>query len=173
MLGMRELRRRLATHTHERELGTVYIGDIMLWEHPISRIPRGWFLCNGQTVNGLVLPDMRDRYPRGADGVTYTVGQTGGQLSFAYAHVHANTLGTDSQGAHTHSASTGGPSAPYANVDTSGGDGYANQDHTHSATSDSQGASAHTVSGAMASGGSASISIQPPTFVAAFICRVM
>jgi len=42
------------------------IGIISLWYGSVATIPTGWSLCNGQTVNGKVTPDLRDRFVVGA-----------------------------------------------------------------------------------------------------------
>lgn len=67
-------------------------GMIMLWSGSQASIPSGWALCDGS--NGT--PDLRNRFVAGA-GSTYAVGASGGATSSA----------TDSQGAHTHTGTTG------------------------------------------------------------------
>jgi microcystin-dependent protein len=74
--------------------GTVPVGGIIMWSGTIANVPSGWALCNGQTVNGKVTPDLRDRFVIGA-GNTYAVGTTGGgtnvtlTVSQMPAHTHA------------------------------------------------------------------------------------
>lgn len=58
--------------------GTIPVRGIIMWSGSISEIPTGWALCNGQTVNGIPTPDMRDRFVVGA-GRNYSVGSTGGE----------------------------------------------------------------------------------------------
>ena len=60
--------------------GIVPIGGIIMWSGTIAAIPSGWALCNGQTVNGKITPDLRDRFVIGA-GNTYAVGSTGGSTN--------------------------------------------------------------------------------------------
>ena len=55
-------------------------GVIVMWSGNTNTIPTGWALCNGQTVNNLTTPDLRNRFIIGA-GSTYTAGQTGGATS--------------------------------------------------------------------------------------------
>jgi len=57
--------------------GVIPVGGIIMWGGTIAAIPPGWALCNGQTVNGNVTPDLRDRFIVGA-GASYPVANTGG-----------------------------------------------------------------------------------------------
>jgi hypothetical protein len=60
----------------------VPVGGIIMWSGPIATIPAGWALCNGQTVNGKVTPDLRSRFVVGADTTgTYTTGARGGEAT--------------------------------------------------------------------------------------------
>lgn len=38
--------------------GAVPFYVIVIWHGPIEEIPLGWYLCNGQTVNGYQLPNL-------------------------------------------------------------------------------------------------------------------
>jgi len=86
-------------------------GGVIMWSGAATNIPLGWQLCDG-TNNA---PDLRDRFIVGA-GRSYSVGTTGGAASSS----------TDSQGAHSHTGSTG-PGGAYSTT----------------LTSDSQGSHAH------------------------------
>ena len=55
----------------------VPVGCILMWSGSTGDIPTGWALCNGQTVNGKVTPNLCDRFIVGAGG-NYAVGATGG-----------------------------------------------------------------------------------------------
>ena len=57
--------------------GIAPIGSIIMWSGEPNNIPDGWALCNGQTKNGHVTPDLRDRFIVGA-GLNYSVGAKGG-----------------------------------------------------------------------------------------------
>jgi hypothetical protein len=83
---------RLATTAFVRDI--VPAGIIAMWSGLVANIPSGWVLCNGS--NGT--PDLRDRFIVGA-GSTYSPGATGGSTA-------AST--TSSNGAHTHTGTTGG-----------------------------------------------------------------
>jgi microcystin-dependent protein len=69
-------------------------GVITMWSGSVATIPSGWVICDG--TNGT--PDLRNRFIVGA-GSTYAVGATGGSTA-------AST--TSSNGAHTHTGTTGG-----------------------------------------------------------------
>lgn len=104
-----------------------------------------WHICNGETVNGVVTPDLRDRFIVGA-GNSYSAGATGGTASHehTYTDVPSHTHAMASAGAHAHSvyhngtgsarwevdeareAGAQGPSGPV--TDTAGG-------HTHTISS--------------------------------------
>jgi microcystin-dependent protein len=79
--------------------GTIPLGGIIMWSG--STPPVGWALCNGQTVSGVVTPDLRGRFVIGAGtytessgSYTYNVGNTGGEAKHAMTvaempkHVH-------------------------------------------------------------------------------------
>jgi microcystin-dependent protein len=57
--------------------GTIPIGGIIMWSGALNAIPAGWALCNGQTSNNRVTPNLQDRFVVGA-GSSYGVGATGG-----------------------------------------------------------------------------------------------
>jgi len=38
------------------------LGVICMWSGFLANIPKGWSLCNGQTVNSIVTPDLRGRF---------------------------------------------------------------------------------------------------------------
>ena len=54
--------------TTEYEIvGTLPPGAIIIWYGSIRDIPKNWYLCNGQTANGKVTPDLRARFVIGAE----------------------------------------------------------------------------------------------------------
>ena len=154
-------------------------GMIMAWYGDLAAPPVGWAVCDGTQGT----PDLRNRFIVGA-GSTYAVGATGGGVTTAYTptgdvsvptftgdalagHTHdEGTLGADSNGAHTHTFTSGAPSATTA-VQTGVADVDVGSDtHTHSGTTDSDGAHTHTVTGTTSStsGGTPSGTISQPTF---------
>jgi len=103
------------------------VGSVKSWLRPtaITPLPGGWLICDGTTVvdssspfNGLALPDLRARFPRGHATLTnanfgadinYFAGGTipsGGAdlVDLAHSHTsptHTHTLSTDAS-LHTH-----------------------------------------------------------------------
>ena len=87
-------------------------GFIGLWSGAANAIPSGWYLCNGS--NGT--PDLRGRFVVGYNNndSLFDVDDTGGSKDAVLVshthnlqnHVHGINLGTDSQGAHTHTYSS-------------------------------------------------------------------
>lgn len=57
--------------------GTIPIGGIIMWSGALNAIPAGWALCNGQTSNNRVTPNLQNRFIVGA-GAAYGIGATGG-----------------------------------------------------------------------------------------------
>jgi hypothetical protein len=102
--------------------GTIPIGCIVMWygsstTSPViidtisyPGIPTGWALCDGSTVNGLMTPDLRERFIVGAGGDNSTVSgttgynprDTGGSndaiVVSHYHDVHTKYLGTLTSG---------------------------------------------------------------------------
>lgn len=59
-------------------------GGIIMWSGAVNNIPTGWRLCDGTDVNGVAVPDLRERFIVGAggnnpdvDGNGYNVDDTG------------------------------------------------------------------------------------------------
>lgn len=118
------------------------LGVILIWYGSENCIPRGWVVCNGQTYNGYVTPDLRGRFILGAGqgfGLTNRIpGQTGGEetvtlvLAQIPSHNHGdsggNTTTTSTNGLHDHAATA------------------ANEDlHTHPGTTNVSGQHTHTI----------------------------
>lgn len=117
------------------------LGVILIWYGSENCIPRGWVVCNGQTYNGYVTPDLRGRFILGAGqgfGLTNRIpGQTGGEetvtlvLAQIPSHNHGdsggNTTTTSTNGLHNH-------------VATANNTGL----HTHTGTTDFDGLHTHT-----------------------------
>ena len=80
--------------------GTVPIGGIIMWSGEATKLPSGWFLCNGS--NGT--PDLRNRFVVGAGtgSSSYPVGKTGGAEKV--------TLKKDEIPSHSHMFSSAGAS---------------------------------------------------------------
>ena len=77
----------------------VPIGGIIMWSG--VTIPSSWALCNGQTVNGQVTPNLQNKFIVGA-GSAYAVAATGGSADATLvSHSHTGTTGGQSAD-HTH-----------------------------------------------------------------------
>jgi len=75
-------------------------GLIVLWYGAIGDIPSGWQLANG---TGTI--DLRNQFPVGAGSVFYSVGDTGGSVSFTPAgqiDVAGHALTTSEMAGHVH-----------------------------------------------------------------------
>ena len=105
--------------------GVVPVGGIIMWSGTGSStaVPTGFTLCDGNggtAVNGITIPDLRDKFIVGANAVTgsdsiypgVSMNQTGGSANAVLpSHTHTQTGGTtnDDGGAHVPgSPSSGG-----------------------------------------------------------------
>lgn len=134
--------------------GTIPLGGIIMWSG--ATVPAGWAICDGNTVNGRVTPDLRGRFILGTgSGIGLTprsLGQTGGE--------EQHTLTIAEMPAHTHNFR-----AFHANFGHSGG-------ATEGSTRD-DGDGAFMDGGAVQSaGGSQPHNNMPPFYALAFIMRV-
>jgi hypothetical protein len=136
-----------------------------------------WHLCNGQTVNGIVLPNLLDKFIIGA-GSTYTLGQAVGAATINLYHSHG--LGTLAVTSHTlpnHIHSKGGLTTQQPALGETIPDRYgtvgdvvviALSEHHHVLTGDmgnptTNPSMTHTLTGALANALSATQSIIPPS----------
>lgn len=69
------------------------IGGIIMWSGLNADIPPGWTPCVGGTVNGIAVPDLRDRFIVGS-GSTFTTGNTGGTNGTIGGHSHGGSTGS-------------------------------------------------------------------------------
>ncbi len=127
--------------------GTIPVGGIIMWSGATNSIPTGWALCDGATHDGILTPDLRNRFIVGI-GTSYTNGQTGGEAT----HV----LTTTEMPAHTHSLTTKSTTEGYAAVEASHG-------YWKNTTSDSTGSA----------GGNAAHENRPPFYALAYIMRTL
>lgn len=132
-------------------------GAIIMWSGSTSNLPKGFHLCDGTTVNGVVCPDLRGRFIAGyksGDTEFGTVGDTGGAKT--------KTLSKNNMPEHTHDV-TFQADITTANSNTQGNQvvrGYAPSYGYVHVTSGSQGAGE-------------SFSILPPYYVLAYIIKVI
>lgn len=136
---------------------------IIMWDEPISEIPNGWVICDGN--NGT--PNLLDRMPKMVPDGSTDPGATGGtdsaSMSSSQMPSHSHT-GSTSGGGHGHSYGVNtetydyGESGPWL-----GGSG-------DSTTSDSAGSHSHT--GSLNSTGSGSaLENRPEYYEVAYIMK--
>lgn len=140
------------------------INAIVAYSGGSATLPSGWYVCNGGTVSGTVLPDLRSKFIYGAS-VDSDLAVTGGTVD------HTHTSGnTSTDGSHTHSvsATTSGPSSSVSVGTTIGGVAAASSGHVHSINANTQsgGSHYHTV------GTSGSASNLPPYIKLYYITRL-
>ena len=125
------------------------IGGIIMWSGSVNNIPTKWAICNGATVNGIVTPDLRNRFVIGA-GENYGVNATGGSKdAVVISHNHTGTTSTESQ-SHTHSGTTSTESRSHTHSGTTGDNSVG---HTHGGSTGTQSAN-HNHGGSANSAGS-------------------
>ena len=97
--------------------GEVPIKGVIMWSGSVSSIPTHWSLCNGQTVNGHVTPDLRNRFVVGAwsdsadsNWPNLSPNHTGGS---ANAVVVSHNHSTNSTGSHGHGVTDPGHTHTY------------------------------------------------------------
>ena len=103
--------------------GMVPLGAILMWSGTGSStaVPTGFTLCDGNggtAVNGITIPDLRDKFIVGANAVTgsdstypgLSMNQTGGSANAVLlSHTHTQTGGsTDDDGGNNTPGSAGG-----------------------------------------------------------------
>ena len=97
------------------------LGSIGMWLGTLANIPADWQVCDGTNDT----PDLRDKFIKTIN-TTGELEDTGGSNT----HTHTQVSHTHvAAGTHTHSGSTGGPSATTNR--SPGSDNYATENHTH------------------------------------------
>ena len=84
-----------------------YQGSIIMWNN--DKPPPGWYICNGESYNGIQTPDLSGRFIMGSgqynDSTNYTLGQTGGAetitLLAAQMPKHSHTISYSRQNSET------------------------------------------------------------------------
>lgn len=160
-------------------------GEIIMWSGTLSghypvdpdtaAANTAWHICNGDTENGVVTPNLQDQFVIAA-GSTYTAGSSGGAATKDLSHTHGDgTLGTSTASNHTHSFSGNtGTEAPIDDTFTTllSGSGGKMHRHSFSGNTGSNGSHSHTISGTTDSGGSATQDIMPPYYALTYLCYV-
>jgi hypothetical protein len=117
------------------------IGAVVAYFRAVATIPAGWHVCDGETYDGTVTPDLRGMFVYGSTDAGDHLG-TGG----AATHTHTNP-NTESVSGHTHSASGSTGTSGVNNNVGSGAFPAATGSHTHTynISTQSDGSHAHTV----------------------------
>jgi microcystin-dependent protein len=83
--------------------GSVPRGVIMMWSG--TTIPDGWALCNGQTVSGMITPNLQGRFVIGTN-TSYPINLSGGNATYtltaANIPTHSHTASGTNNVSHTH-----------------------------------------------------------------------
>ena len=156
--------------------GPVPKGAILMWSGDINHIPDGYALCNGQSaINGIGIPDLRDRFVVGA-GWNYSTGATGGNSGItlglnhipAHRHVYRDTIwGENNLGG-------GGRSPDGLGSGYDGGNNYVGSKNSYDSDNNLSWVERYTYNGGTGngSGGADAIDIRPPYYALAYIIRV-
>jgi microcystin-dependent protein len=167
-----------ATHNYGTDATSVMRGDvipvgsIIMWSGSHLNIPNNWRLCDG--TNGT--PNLKGRFVVGydADDANYDAhGKTGGAkervltINNIPAHIHAVSIETSENGAHTHTIKAGNGSA--------GGGSDKGDNDGDSSYINPAGAHTHTVDGNTAQAGLVNpeaLDNRPPYYTLCFIMFV-
>lgn len=71
------------------------IGGIILWSGNSATVPIGWTICDGDTVNGIATPNLRDKFVVGVG--TNALKATGGYTD-AVVVAHTHTISSTAEG---------------------------------------------------------------------------
>lgn len=161
--------------------GTIPVGGIIMWSGAVSDIPNGWALCNGQSSNGRITPNLQNKFIVGIGN--RNPGDTGGAETVTLSidqlpsHNHTGSGTTGNAGTHNHSF------ADYYFAEKGGlgnnnlrGSGSSDNDNglwaVENQTRDA-GDHTHTFSFTTTStGGGKSVPTLPPFYALAYIMRV-
>lgn len=142
-----------------------------------------WHVCNGETVNGMALPDLRDVFPLGA-GTTYAKGSGGGASTIDLYHRHWSGGTTSSVAVpnHTHEVvdcwTEGGGWSTHGQVQEGTGADVSFANHAHPLTTAYTGQPQngathnHVYENFTDYKLSSSQSIMPPYLAVYYICKV-
>jgi microcystin-dependent protein len=117
--------------------GAILMYDGTSWTDNVTL--KGWYQCKGGTVNGLTIPDLRDKFIRGYNSGSRTGGNDSVELSEANLPSHSHSvsgltvsgLSADYGGAHPHSGSGTTNSGSGGHVHSVSGSTGSNGGHSH------------------------------------------
>jgi microcystin-dependent protein len=142
------------------------VGGVIPYSKPVATIPAGWYVCDGGTYEGEVVPDLRGKFI-----LSLAVGEDDDELldeGGSETHLHTNP-NTGAGGSHNHAASgtTGNSTASTVVAAGSGGSvGAATHYHNVSFSTGSGGSHTHSV------GDSGSANHLPPYTKMYYIIRL-
>lgn len=158
-------------------------GEIIMWSGTLSgHFPvnpdtglanTAWHICNGDTQNGVVTPNLQNRFVIAA-GSTYAAGATGGAATKNLQHTHGyGTLATDTVASHAHGINPDNihvwRAVEPGVIDVWLSTVY----HNHGGYTVGAGSHSHAVNaGATANGGSTTQDIMPPYYALVYLCYV-
>lgn len=138
-------------------------GTVVMWDRPLSDIPSGWTLCDGN--NGTT--NMLGNFPQHTNDDT-AVGNTGGQNSYSLSTsqipTHDHSGSTDTTGSHTHT--TEYVSFPPDGIDTP------DEVEGPGRNSKTGGAHSHSIDSVSSTGGTSSVDNLPAYYEVAFIQKL-
>ena len=149
-------------------------GVIVIWSGTLASIPSGWALCDGETHEGVITPDLRDSFVYGASD-SEEPGATGGAATHSHTYSdlpeHTHTASSSVAGEHSHEYEV-----PDVNRQVASGLNYSamlrstghprtssDGDHSHTITIDSAGQASPVTDEA---------STLPPYYKVAFIIKL-
>jgi len=174
--------------------GTMPVGGIIMWSGDVTSLADGWELCDGGTVNGITIPDLRGKFivsvgttqslATGDLATSYSVKAEGGEhddtLTESEMPVHSHDGQTEIVANHTHTYidkhySTGGgagddtcadPGCSCCDKSYAVGSGVTD---TSTGSTNSSGDHSHTIA---SEGGGATHENRPSYHVLAYLIRV-
>lgn len=159
--------------------GTIPKGGIIMWSGDPNTLPDGWALCNGQTKDGILTPNLSGRFivgaglaaGAGAGPTNYAMNSVGGEethtLSEAEMPSHNHGGVTNTTGGHTHTYSRPNGSEGYVAAYNNSAEVF-KWDERGNYNSSYDGDHAHTIA---AQGGGQAHENRPPFYVLAYIMR--
>ncbi len=142
--------------------GLLPVGAIIKWNNTITPIPSGFHLCNGETINGFVTDDLRDKFIIGA-GSTYACKATGGAATV--------TLDATMIPSHTHTQNAHDHAMYRYNAGGGGVGSFGTADNTTTSVSTIPNTGSTTATNQNTGGGLAHNNL-PPYYALCFICFV-
>ena len=140
--------------------GTIPVGGIIMWSG--TTVPDGWALCNGQRVNNVQTPDLRNKFVLGKNTIGENSNLAGGSSSV--------TLSVNNLPAHNHMYAGDDQVSYIHDGNYNAGNNVVSRPGGYDASSSDKGSG--TIYRSSNTGSGQSFSIMPPYYKLAFIMRV-